>query len=99
MRDAYSVRTAGLRSARQGIVRGVAEEDAECFHSGLHSRFADGNRFWWILSARENLSKGKVRTEINKTSSRNGEDVSVSTFSLYKVLAAIATYKNYMGVV
>jgi len=29
LRDADNVRAAGLRSARQGIVRGVAEEEAE----------------------------------------------------------------------
>jgi hypothetical protein len=32
LREADNVRAAGLRSARQGIVRGVAEEDAEFTH-------------------------------------------------------------------
>lgn len=34
LRAAYNVRVAGLRSARQGIVGGVAEEDAEFAHKG-----------------------------------------------------------------
>lgn len=50
----HPLRAAGLRSARQGIIGGVAEEDAErAIVSGLHNGLTDGNGLRKVIKMRD----------------------------------------------